>query len=258
MFLRACGPRWAVTTRTRSGKNIQRVAKAGHRPELATPVDGSLYFDMVAHLSDRLLLFYKGRRYPDYSDWMFVAAVTVLMAGSCRFMDVWRAKFEFVYDYADPQVRAAAGGAVSGIDIRFPDYVPHEELGVVRNSRKHNTSDMTVRIPETFENGFSPAELLRQYFVVAPKTGFLFRWASGNDTRVPHWGPEDAQVSNASFNNKLRDTIRAVQPEWGAELVNSYASHSFRGGAATNISAAGLEDSTLTRTMTHAVVNGGP
>ena len=166
-------------------------------------------------------------------------------------MDVQQARWEFVRDYADPAVAAAAGGQASGIDLVPPEYVLHDVLGAVKNKRKHSSEDLTVYIPETSASGLSPAGILRAYFQVAPREGLLFRWPA--HPGAADWGPptDSNRLENRDFNAELRRAIRATRPAWADDYVAKFSSHSFRGGAATNMGAAGVPVAVVSQTLGH-------
>jgi hypothetical protein len=218
----------------------------GTSPEAAEPMTSALYRDLVAFFRVNAC-----GKVVDVSHFMMAAAITLLMAGSCRFQDVRRAKFAFVRDYADPQVRARYGGAVSGIDICFPPFVPHAQLGVVRNRRKHNARDLVVRVPEFFACGFPPALVLRDFLQIAPRDGHLFRLSQvfARDRWVAD--KPDGCLSVSSFHKRLRAAIGKVRPTWDPAFVERFSSHSFRGGAIVSMSAAGVPRTVVSRTVGH-------
>jgi integrase len=225
---------------------VRSVVRLGDTPQAPEAMTSELFHDLVAFFRHNA-----GKKTLDVSSFMMAAALALLMGGMCRFQDVRRARFEYVKDYADPLVRESQGGVASGIDVCFPPFVRHEQLGVVRGRRKHNTQDLVVRVPEVFACGMSPAAVLREFLVFAPKTGHLFRPSLrfARDQWVPD--KERGCLTNGFFNKRLQLAIRKVRPAWDALYVKRFSSHSFRGGATNSMSVAGVPISVVTQSLGH-------
>ena len=169
------------------------------------------------------------------SSFAMAAAACFLRGTAGRPQDAVRLSYAYIVDRGK-----------NGFDFFYPVIDPDSSLAFTRKGHKDADSRHLV-MPEALDDGFPISSILREFLVIAPKTGPIFQ----KTTSVGQWSGKGWSAS--TITDKLRKAL--AEPSfglyWPQDQIRRFSAHSFRSTTATSMACGGVSTDIVAKALHH-------